>query len=145
METEKQIRILQTAYAGVIADAVTQLGKENVLESVTERKHLEQLTSGKMRAAQFGVTKPEEAFEKISELFGCAKWKIDSKNENSFIAETHSCLLCGIAKKTGAPSPCRLYCLSPMEGMVKGLAPQAKFNVEDTLWNGAACKVIIET
>jgi hypothetical protein len=144
MEAEKQIRILQAAYAGVIADAVMQLGRENVLESVTERKHKEQLSLGKMRAAQFGINSPEEAFEKISDLFGCAKWEITQKNESRFTAQTNACLLCGMAKKMGAQSPCRLYCLSPMEGMVKGLSPQAKFNVDETLWNGAACRITVE-
>jgi hypothetical protein len=46
-----------------------------------------------------------------------------------------------IAKKMNAPAPCSLYCLDPMEGMVKGLDPQADFSVEETLWNGEKCRV----
>ena len=38
MESNKQVQILQMAYAGVLADAVLQYGKECVLPAETERK-----------------------------------------------------------------------------------------------------------
>ena len=58
-----------------------------------------------------------------------------------FSAESSSCILCGLAKKRKAPSPCMLYCLDPMEGLVKGVEPNAGFSVEDTLWHGKNAKL----
>jgi len=76
MDANKQVLMLQMAYAGALADAVLQLNKESVLINVTERKRREQLATGTMHAAQFGIAKPEEVFLKLAELFGCAQWEI---------------------------------------------------------------------
>jgi hypothetical protein len=140
MDTDKQVKILQMAYAGVLADAVTQLGKEGVLEAVTTRKHQEQLATGKVRAAQFGIEQPEEAFLKLYEIFGCSNWNI-AEVPGGFTAQTKTCMLQAIAKRMGAPSPCRLYCLNPMEGIIKGLKNEAGYTVEETLWDGQKCTV----
>lgn len=32
-------------------------------------------------------------------------------------------------------------CLDPMEGMVRGLAPEMRFISTETLWNGSKCRV----
>ena len=143
MESDKQIQILQMAYASVLADAVLQLHKEGILERVTERKHLEQFTTGKLRAAQFGITTPEEVFLKLAELFGCAKWII-TRDSSGFLAQTNSCLLCAIAKKIGAPNPCHLYCLDPMEGMIRAIKSDADFSVKETLWDGTKCMISVK-
>jgi hypothetical protein len=140
METEKQIKMLQIAYAGALADGVLQLSKQGVLDQVTARKCREQALSGKLRAAQFGITKPEDTFLKLAEVFGCANWTI-FQNNGGFTAQATGCLLCAIAKKLGAPSPCRLYCLDPMEGIIKGLDNQAEFVVQGTLFDGPKCVI----
>ena len=41
MQNEKDIQVLQLTYAAVLADAVAQLAKEDVLEKITERKKVE--------------------------------------------------------------------------------------------------------
>ena len=140
MDSGQHIRLLQTAYAGALADATLQFGKEGVLPGITDRKRQENIVSGRMRAGQFGITKPEEVFLRLSELFGCANWDI-SNNHDGFTARTNSCMLCAIAKKTGAPSPCRLYCLDPMEGLLKGIEEKADFVVRDTLWASSECNI----
>jgi len=140
MDTSKQVQVLQMAYAGALADAVLQMGKEGVLETVTARKRQEQLSTGKMRAAQFGITKPEEAFLKLYEIFGCSNWNITA-DPKGFTARTSTCMLCAMAKKIGAPSPCNLYCLNPMEGIVKGINTDSDYKVEETLWDGTKCIV----
>jgi hypothetical protein len=140
MDTDRHIKTLQTAYAGALADTALQYEKEGVLETVTDRKRREGIASGKVRAAQFGITDPEEAFLKTAELFGCAKWNITG-NPEGFVAQTQSCLLAAIAKKIGAPCPCHLYCLDPMEGMIKALNGRLIFTVEETLWDGAECSI----
>ena len=141
MDSDKQVQMLQVVYAAALADMVLQLQKEGVLEKVTARKRQEQLLTGKMRAAQFGITQPEEVFTKLAELFACTRWIINKNADGSFVAQGSVCKLCSFAKKMGAPAPCNLYCLDPMEGMIKALKPDAKFSAEETLWNGARCSV----
>lgn len=142
MQKEKDIQILQLTYAAVLADAVAQFSEENVLQKVTRRKKAQQMATGKMKAEQFGITSSEAVFTRLSEVFNCAVWKIRN-DEEKFVAETTTCKLCAIAKKINAPSPCYIYCLDPMEGMVKGLNPNAIFTVEETMWNGGKCSVRI--
>ncbi len=131
------------AYAGALADAVLQFSKEGVLENVTRRKQQEQIHAGKMQAMQFGITKPEEVFLKLSELFDCARWDIINNPKGGFIAQTSSCKLFAIAKKIGAPMPCYLYCLNPMEGILKSLKSNAVYKVDETLWDGNKCSITV--
>jgi hypothetical protein len=141
MDTNEQIKILQLAYAGALVDAALQLSKEGVFEKVISRKRLEQIAGGSMRAAQFGITEPEAVFRKLSEIFGCANWEIIQEKGGGFTAQTTSCKMCTIAKKVGAPSPCHLYCLDPMEGLIKAVKEGATYTVEETLWDGQKCSV----
>ena len=140
MDSVKQVQVLQMAYAGALADTVLQYGREGILDRITARKHQEQIDQGKMSAAQFGVNKPEEAFLKISELFNCANWTI-TPNDNGFSARAGNCKLCSIAKKLGAQSPCHLYCLDPVEGMVKAVRSNATIAVHKTVWDGTQCNI----
>ena len=140
MQNEEDIQLLQLTYVAVLADATAQFAKENVLQNVTQRKKAEQMATGKMKADQFGITSPEAVFTRLAEVFNCAAWEIRNA-EKEFVAETTTCKLCAIAKKINAPAPCYLYCLDPMEGMVKGLNPNATFAVEETLWDGEKCRV----
>lgn len=143
MQNEKKIQLLQLTYAAVLADAADQFAKENILQNVIQRKKAEQMATGKMKAEQFGITSPEAVFTRLAEVFNCAVWEIEN-SEKGFVAETTTCKLCAIAKKIDAPAPCYLYCLDPIEGMVKGLNPHATFTVEETLWDGEKCRVLID-
>ena len=143
MDTNKQVQILQMAYAGALADAVFQFNKENILDRVIERKRQEQIISGNLRAAQFGITTPEEVFLKLSQIFNCAQWDIINQTAGGFNAQAVSCKLCAVARKIGAPSPCHLYCLDPMEGLVKAVKKDAVYLVKETLWNGNKCVVSV--
>ena len=140
MDSNEKVRILQLAYAGALADAVLRMGRDGILPKVTEEKRREQLRTGRAKADQFSISRPEEVFSRLTEIFGCATWEIKPEN-GGFSAETKSCMLCAIAKRMGAPGPCDMYCLDPMEGMVKGLAPDTKFSVVETLWDGSKCRV----
>ena len=141
MELADKVRTLQAVYAGALADSVLRLGNEGVLEKVTLQKRNEQMMFGKARAAQFGMTSPREVFEKLSELMGCADWSVSPDENGALRATATRCMLCAYAKKLGAESPCRIYCLDPMEGMVKGLDENADFVVESTLYDGGQCVV----
>lgn len=142
MELEYKAKLLQMVYASALSDSVLRMGREGVLEKVTSEKRAEQMLTGKARAGQFGISKPEEVFTKLSELFGCANWAIESEEEG-FTAEATRCMLCAIAKKMGAPSPCNIHCLDPMEGMINGIDPDLAYDVKETLWSGQRCKVCV--
>ena len=142
MEATEKVKMLQAIYAGALADSVLRLGTEGVLEKVTKQKRVEQLAGGKARAAQMGITSPEEVFTKLSDLMGCANWTT-SPGEGGFTATASRCMLCALAKRMGTQSPCRIYCLDPMEGMVKGLDESADYDVQSTLFESAQCRVVI--
>ncbi len=91
MDKDKQIQLLQRAYAYLAADAMSQFGQEGVLERVTARKLQEQLATGSTKAAQFGISSAEEVFTKLSALFRCAIWQVTPHN-GRFAAETGSCM-----------------------------------------------------
>jgi len=138
-DTEK-LRLVRLAYAGALADTVLQLGKEGALERVTERKRAEQLAAGRLRAKQFGIDSAGQVPGRIAELFDCAQWEVQA-NGRGFAAEARACLLCSLARKLGAPQPCRIYCLDPMEGLIKGLDPELSFTAHETLWEGSRCRI----
>jgi hypothetical protein len=140
MELERKVKLLQVIYASALADFAMRMGREGIIEKVTSEKKEEQILHGKSRATQFGIEKPEEVFIKLSELFGCANWTVNSDNKG-FTAEATGCMLCTMAKKMGAQSPCNIHCLDPMEGMIKGIDPNLTFEVMETLWSSNQCKV----
>jgi hypothetical protein len=93
-------------------------------------------------SAQLGVAEPAAAFTVSAALFGCADWTVaDGAGREGFVATARRCLLCAMVKKAGGASPCRLYGLDPIEGTVEGLAPGAGFDVQETLSEGAECRV----
>jgi hypothetical protein len=140
MELEHKFKMLQMAYVGVLVDSLRWYTKEGILEKVTEEKRKEQFISGKQRLSQFGISEPEQVFIKLSDLFNCACWKIDKKN-SYFSAEAKGCLLCAASKKFMTGSPCNIYCLDPIEAMIKAIDPSIQFKVEETLWDGGKCKI----
>jgi hypothetical protein len=140
MDTTAQIKMLQVSYAAQMADSVKRLGDAGALEATTAQKRAEQLASGAGRAAQMGIGEPREVFTRLAELFGCADWTIEEAADG-FAATASHCLVCALAKRMTAPSPCHIGCLDPMEGMVRGLVPPARFQVEDTLFDGRRCRV----
>ena len=143
MELEKRLRILELAYAGIQADAIRIFDQAGILDNVTEQKRREQLAMGSRQAEQFGITKAEDVFNRLSEIFNCATWDITPEGEG-FTAQASACKLCAMAKRMGTASPCRIYCLNPMEGMVKGLNPGSTFDVASTLWDGEGCLVKVQ-
>lgn len=140
MDNEKRVKMLEVAYAGALADTVRILNNEGILDKVTEQKKKEQMALGRQQAERFGVQKPEEVFIRLSEIFNCASWEI-KHDDNGFTAESKVCLLCALAKKMGTACPCNMYCLNPMEGMVKGIQPGSTYTVRETLWNGSKCSI----
>jgi len=145
MDTNEKLKAVQMIYAGALADMTLRMSNTGVLEKITQEKREEQFATGKSRALQMGITKPEEVFTRLSDLMGCANWQIEKNDHEEFRAIAKGCALCAIAKRIGAPSPCNPFCLNPMEGMVIGLDPNAGFCVEETLYEGNECRVFVSS
>jgi hypothetical protein len=141
MDTQQHIRLLQITYAAQLADTVRRYGQAGILDEVTDEKRAERRGSGAAQAAQLGITAPEAAFTVSAELFGCADWTATESGHGSFDAKATRCLLCAMVKKIGGPSPCRIFCLDPIEAMVQGLRPDARLDVLETLYDGGRCSV----
>lgn len=140
MNTETRVKILENAYIGILVDSIYHYSKQGVLDNVIEDKKKIQMLMGKDQCVKFGITKPEDVFNVLSGAFNCAKWEFEH-NDNGFEAKAKACKLCAFAKKVGIESPCYLYCLNPMEGMVKGLDATLDYEASETLWDGKECRV----
>lgn len=142
MNVETRVKVMESMYVHALVDSVKHYGQQGVLDSVIENKKKVQLVMGKKHAEQFGITKPEDVFPVLSSLFNCTSWEIEEIN-HGFQAKAKRCTLCACAKKVGTESPCDIYCLNPMEGMIKGINPQLNFKVNKTLWCDDACIVSV--
>ena len=140
MNDQDLIRLLRGMYAGALADAATQMERAGVLEQVTARKRQEQMATGAARARQMGLSDPSQVPVVLSGVFRCADWKVEP-TDAGFVAETGTCMLCGIAKKMDGARPCEMYCLHPMEGMIRGIDPSLEVTTTETLWDGQKCRL----
>jgi len=137
---EQKLKTLQMFYAAVQADSTLRYGNAGILDRVTEQKHAEQVKTGAASAQRLGIKEPKQAFLKTQDTFGCANWVCED-TEDGFTASCANCMLCAMSKKMGQYSPCRLNCLNPIEAMLKGIAPNAEFIVDNTLWDNDKCSV----
>jgi len=141
---EQKLKTLQLGYAAALADSVVRYGNEGVLDKITEQKKAEQMRNGTGLASRFGVTEPKQVIEKTRDTYGCANFVCTDTN-GGFEAIATSCMLCSISRQMGGRfSPCRIYCLSPMEAMIKGVAPDVDFHVISTLWESEKCVIKVE-
>ncbi|WP_432409408.1 L-2-amino-thiazoline-4-carboxylic acid hydrolase [Wukongibacter sp. M2B1] len=140
MNLETRLKVLENAYIHALVDSTYNFSKQGVLDKVIEDKKKAQMIMGKKQAEQFGMTKPEDVFTVLSKVFNCTSWKI-KQIDNGFQAKSNGCKLCAYAKKLGSESPCYIYCLNPMVGMIKGIDPKLNFEVKETLWDGEECKI----
>jgi len=141
MDTDRKLAVVRMTYAAVLAENVKALAAAGALEATERARRVEQLATGKAKAERMGIASPEQAFTTTAEIFDCASWRLEPGADGGFVARASRCTLCAFAKKLGAPSPCRLTCLDPLEGMVRALAPEAGFEVRRTLFEGPECEV----
>jgi hypothetical protein len=140
---EQKVKTLQMYYSAALADSTLRYGKEGILDKITEQKRIEQVNNGSALAQMYSVKEPKQAFEKVQDMFGCADWVCEDI-ENGFTAVSKKCMLCVLSKKMGTYSPCQIYCLSPIEAMIKGVCPNAEFIIEKTLWDNDKCIVKVK-
>jgi hypothetical protein len=143
MDVDRKLSLVRMTYAAVLAETTARLASLGALPAVEATKRAEQLAKGRDKAMFLGIGTPEQAFTSTAEVFDCADWQIEPL-EGGFRAEASRCTLCALAKRLGKASPCRLYCLDPLEGMVRGLCPAATFAVEQTLFDSSRCSVRVQ-
>lgn len=142
-QMEGKMNKLQMVYAASLIDSLRMYDQFGITDDVIEKKYKEQLIMGKHKLSQLQIENKAEVFTKLKDLFGCANWEI-SKSKNKLTASATNCMLCSFAKKANVSAPCNLFCLDPMEGLIKGLDPSSTYQVNSTLWNDNKCIVEVE-
>lgn len=141
MNVEKKLKKLQTLYVGVLADTVKNYHEHGILEAIAEKKKQTAAAMGKQHIQFLDIREPEDIFTRVSEIAECAEWEIQ-KQDNGFSARARVCKLAAVCQKMNAGNPCDIFCLAPLEGMLKALVPTARFEVKETLYNhNTPCRV----
>ena len=143
MYLEQKVKAIQLTYAAALADAVVRYGNEGILDKITDQKHAEQMKNGAMLAARLRVTEPKQVIEKTRDAFECADFVCTDTSEG-FEAVATSCIICSLAKQMGDHNPCQIFCLSPIEAMIKGVLPEAELSVVSTLWEADKCLLTVK-
>jgi len=142
MNVETKLAVVQNVYATQMAETTSYLTKAGLLETIVEEKRPILFDHAERNLQAFGITKPEDVFLTLSDIFSCAKWQIET-TDHGFRAINETCKLCATAKSKETDSPCDLYCLVPMESMVKGLSIDYMYKVESTLWDAGRCSILV--
>lgn len=143
MSAEKNLFLIRNLYTNLQAEVLGRYEKAGILKEIEMEKRVQSHTYGKMFCDMLGVSEIKEAFLRPSEIVQCAVWEL-KEEVNSLEAVCKGCKIASICKKEGNVSPCNMFCLNPIEGMIKGLKPDARFNVESTLMESDKCKVIVK-
>ncbi|PKL12575.1 MAG: hypothetical protein CVV52_09475 [Spirochaetae bacterium HGW-Spirochaetae-8] len=95
---------------------------------------------------QLGIVSVEDVFKQLTNLFGCANWKVEHTAE-TYQAVATTCKLCALAKKMGGASPCHGWCIDPMAAMINSLVANqrktATIRIESTLMDDISCALAI--
>ena len=142
MDNEKLIGALRSFYIAAQADACLRYARGGILEQVEADKGAELAATGTALARRLELARPEAAFTKLQEIFDCARWSITPQGQG-FTAVATACRLCAAVQSLQGPSPCRLFCLGPIEAMIRSVDPLLGFEVQGTLWAGHECRVLV--
>lgn len=144
MDLEKRFALLQNTYAMSIAETVNTYDKLKELDTIVERRKERQAQTAPLLTQQLGIETVEDVFYKLSEIYGCANWLVEKKDDG-YIATAGSCKLCAFSKKMGGANPCHGWCLDPMLAMITAVAKlnAGSIVVENTLMTGDSCKVLV--
>ncbi len=132
----KDFKTLQLFYSAALSDAAFHYGEHRIFDDVTEKKRISQNYMAETQLRNLNISSLEELYQRFSEIFGCAEWNTDTEGD-SVAAESASCMLCGIARKQGAPQPCRPFCINPFTSYAQALG--YSLDVKETLWDGERC------
>lgn len=141
MENNDQyLQTMRTLYTALQAETLLRYEKAGVLNEIETEKYKLSLINGKNNVLFLNISTLEETFLVPSRVVECARWDIE-KDEHKLTARCKGCKIINHCKKIGAPSPCKIYCLNPIEGMVKAINPDTDFQVKSTLWDSDICHV----
>lgn len=140
MKYNQYLAIMRNLYTGLQAEALLRYSKAGILEDIENEKRVLSIKNGSQNAAMLGISNIKDAFLIPSAIVECATWEITEGNDTLF-AVCRGCKIAALCKKMEAPSPCNLYCLNPIEGMIKALNDKIDFKVESTLWDSDNCVV----
>jgi len=140
MDINKKLFIMRNLFAGLQAETIARYAKGGILNEIEKERMELSLASGEKNAKILEVTEPVEAITIPASIVDCASWEV-TRNKDGLIAVCEGCKLAAMCKKIGTPSPCRMYCLNAIEGMIKVLKPEAVFIVKSTLWSEENCTV----
>lgn len=135
-------KTLQLFYAAALADAAYHYGKNGILDDVTAEKKELQERAASSQLMQLGIKTVPELYTVFSHLFGCVGWTVE-ETHGGWEASTASCLLCALAKKQGAPQPCKPFCINPFSAFAEALGH--RLEVAETLWEGNQCLFLNKT
>ena len=144
VEIEKRLAILQNTYAASVAETVNTYDRLKALEAIVQRRKERQAQTAPYMNQQLGIENVEDVFLRLSEIYGCANWKVDKIGAN-YVATATSCKLCAFSKKMGGANPCNGWCLDPMIAMLSAAIEinSDRITVESTLMKDDSCKVLI--
>ena len=144
MDIEKRLAVLQNTYAASIAETVSTYDKLGVLENIVDKRRDRQSKTASYINQQLVIESIEDIFSRLSEVYGCANWEVEKK-EDGYVASTTSCKLCALSKRMGGANPCYGWCLDPMIAMLSDVSgiDRTNINIESTLMKGDCCRVHI--
>jgi hypothetical protein len=137
-------KLLQMCYAGALVDAANNYAILEGTGKIEAKKVREQRAAAAQQLGRFGAKTPAEVLTRMKEVFGCTEWRIEEETELATRAVSASCLMCAIAKRSGAASPCKLFCINPMAAYAEALEPGYTFTAQETLWEGNECRFVFE-
>lgn len=138
MTAEMKNEILRQVLFTTMIDSLKNYEKYGILKEVEEEKKKCDIENGPAKVTHYGITSAEQFLKFSSDTFNCAQWEFEN-DDKGFTATTRGCVVCGMAKQAGAPSPCELTCISPVRGIIKGINENHEFDVRETLWEGEKC------
>jgi hypothetical protein len=138
MKEKNNITTLQLLHAGLLADFVLVLDKNDLLEKITAQKEIENSLAAPARVRQLGFKNPIDVFNFYSEIIGFTEWGfISVAGSYSFTAK--QCKLKNVAASLLSESPCILCCFNPIASLCRSLEIPYKAKVVQTLWESGSC------
>lgn len=144
MTAEMKNDVLRQVLFMTMVNSLKNYEQNGILEKVVQEKIEQDLREGPAKVQHYGLTSAEQFLQFSTDTFACAHWAFE-RDAQGVTATTKGCVVCGMAKQAGAPSPCELTCISPVRGVIKGLNPNNQFEVKETLWESDRCVFRIDT
>lgn len=138
MTADMQNGILRQVLFMNMLESLKNYKNNGILKKVEKEKADRDILEGPAKVKHYNINSAEQFLKFSSDTFNCAHWSLEH-DEEGFTATTDGCVICSLAKKLGAPSPCKMTCISPVRGVIKGIDSNHDLKVLETLWEGNKC------